>query len=181
MITLDLVLESFRTVRTNTIHIARDIPADQYGFRAAEVFPTVLELFRNIVSITEFMSTVALNADPISITPETRAAVRAAHTWTHPDTLIDPDTVAAALTASMQEITRRAQAAGSAHYATSVVAPDGIEKNRLWILNTAKEQEMVIRGQLLLIERMLGIVPHTTRLAQAREAERRAAGENGGR
>jgi hypothetical protein len=67
--------------------------ADQYGFRAAEVFPAVLELFRNIVSITEFMSTVALNADPITITPETRAAVRAAHTWTYPDTLVDPENV----------------------------------------------------------------------------------------
>src|SRR4029078_7432697 len=30
------IAESFRTVRKNTIQIAEDIPADKYGFKAAE-------------------------------------------------------------------------------------------------------------------------------------------------
>ena len=43
-------------------------------------------------------------------------------------------------------------------------------KSRFEMILSVKEHEMHHRGQLMLIERMLGIVPHITREMQARVA-----------
>jgi uncharacterized damage-inducible protein DinB len=45
--------------------------------------------------------------------------------------------------------------------------PGGAVKNRFEMLIGTKEHEMHHRGQLMVIERMLGIVPHLTRSRQA--------------
>src|SRR4029079_15849860 len=42
------IAESFRTVRKNTIQIAEEIPADKYGFKAAEGVKSVGELLAHI-------------------------------------------------------------------------------------------------------------------------------------
>jgi uncharacterized damage-inducible protein DinB len=47
------------------------------------------------------------------------------------------------------------------------------------MLMTVKEHEMHHRGQLMLIERMLGITPHLTRQNQARMAAMQAAAQKG--
>ena len=48
-------------------------------------------------------------------------------------------------------------------------------KTRFENLLSAKEHEMHHRGQLMLIQRMLGIVPHLTRLRMERIQQRQAA------
>ncbi len=48
-------------------------------------------------------------------------------------------------------------------------------KSRFERLLSAKEHEMHHRGQLMLIERQLGIVPHVTRQFNERVAQMRAA------
>jgi len=50
------------------------------------------------------------------------------------------------------------------------VQPSG--KTRFEMLLGVKEHEMHHRGQLMLIERMLGIVPHLTRKREAMAAAR---------
>ena len=58
----------------------------------------------------------------------------------------------------------------------TVTEPDGkTAKTRFERLLGAKEHEMHHRGQLMLIERQLGIVPHLTRQSQERIAQMRAA------
>jgi uncharacterized damage-inducible protein DinB len=47
-------------------------------------------------------------------------------------------------------------------------------KTRFEMLLMVKEHELHHRGQLMLIERMLGIVPHLTRDFQARQAPQQA-------
>jgi len=60
--------------------------------------------------------------------------------------------------------------------AESVLEPDGkTAKTRFERLLAAKEHEMHHRGQLMLIERQLGIVPHLTRQFNERIAQMRAA------
>jgi len=57
-----------------------------------------------------------------------------------------------------------------------VTEPDGkTQKSRFERLLSAKEHEMHHRGQLMLIERQLGIVPHVTRQFNERMAAMRAA------
>jgi uncharacterized damage-inducible protein DinB len=46
-------------------------------------------------------------------------------------------------------------------------------KSRLEMILSVKEHEMHHRGQLMLIERLLGIVPHLTREREARMAQAR--------
>ena len=58
-----------------------------------------------------------------------------------------------------------------------VAYPQGMmppSKSRFEMLLSAKEHEMHHRGQLMLIERLLGIVPHLTREMQARIAAMQA-------
>src|SRR6266850_8483291 len=58
----------------------------------------------------------------------------------------------------------------------TVTEPDGkTAKTRFERLLSAKEHEMHHRGQLMLIERQLGIVPHITRQNNERMAQMRAA------
>jgi uncharacterized damage-inducible protein DinB len=49
---------------------------------------------------------------------------------------------------------------------------------RFDMLIAVKEHEMHHRGQLMLVERMLGITPHLTRTQQERMAAMRAASKN---
>jgi hypothetical protein len=48
-------------------------------------------------------------------------------------------------------------------------------KSRFEMVIAAKEHEMHHRGQLMVVERMLGITPHLTRYAEERIAAMRAA------
>lgn len=163
MITRRIILDSFQGVRSHTIEVARDIPEDKYAFRAAEGFPTVLEVFQAVISVTEFMVGAALSPEFIAVTAETRDEVFAR---INPTRIADVTTKAAvvdALQSSIQGIVARVEAADEAWLNSTFRAPDGITKVRLWVINCAKEQEMIRRNQLYLVERMIGIVPHTTR------------------
>jgi uncharacterized damage-inducible protein DinB len=55
--------------------------------------------------------------------------------------------------------------------------PSQPTKSRLEALMSAKEHEMHCRGQLMLIERILGIVPHLTRKYVEMEREMKEAAE----
>ena len=58
--------------------------------------------------------------------------------------------------------------------AEPVVMPSGAEpttKTRFEMLMSAKEHEMHHRGQLMLLQRMIGLVPHLTRRMQERMAQ----------
>jgi uncharacterized damage-inducible protein DinB len=55
--------------------------------------------------------------------------------------------------------------------------PEGMEprkKSRFEMLTAAKEHEMHHRGQLMVVERMLGVTPHLTRRMEAVMASARA-------
>ena len=60
--------------------------------------------------------------------------------------------------------------------------PPGAEpasKSRFEMMLSVKEHEMHHRGQLMLAERLVGIVPHLTRRMQEQLAEMQAAKANG--
>jgi len=173
MINRKMILDSFKTVRANTIEVAKDIPAEKYDFRPAEGTANVLELFQRVIRITEMMTKVAVHDGDVKFDPERADEFFKRFTWTDPATVTTKAQVVEALQRSMEEIDRCLMAADEDYLGQTRVAPDGITKDRLWIVNNAKEQEMAIRAQLMLIERLLGIVPHTTRRQQERAAKRK--------
>jgi uncharacterized damage-inducible protein DinB len=58
---------------------------------------------------------------------------------------------------------------------TMMPGTEPADKTRFELLLSAKEHEMHHRGQLMLIERIIGIVPHLTREMQERMARYQAA------
>ncbi|MGF1571753.1 MAG: DinB family protein [Sumerlaeia bacterium] len=170
MITRQIILESFKTVRQHTMEIARDIPAEKYDFRPVEGSSSVIEHFLDIIQITQFMVEAALTKEPIHVTFETRNEVFARVIPIKTANVTTKDEVIILLEQSLESIVSRVEAADEAYLNETFIAPDRVEKVRLWVINCAKEQEMARRAQLFLIERMLGIIPHTTRRQKAAEA-----------
>lgn len=165
---------AFRTVRNNTIKIAEEIPEDKYGFRAAEGTRSVAELLSHIAHAVRFHQTVTLsdrtNLDGFDFM-QFFAAITA-------------DTNKPRSKAELLELlkTEGEKFAGQLEGVTAEMLsqefamPPGANpasRTRIEMLMGAKEHEMHHRGQLMLMQRMLGQVPHLTREAEARIAAMR--------
>ena len=77
-----------------------------------------------------------------------------------------------------RQIAAYVEALPDAFLTQTVAMPPGASpasKSRLEMLLSPKEHEMHHRGQLMLVQRMLGIVPHLTRQMQERMVAQAAA------
>ena len=171
---------SFRTVRKNTITIAEEIPEDKYSYRPAEGTRTVAEILAHIALGARFQEKVILT--------DKLTSMEQFDYFQYRDSLMaelnKPRTKAEILTLLKDEGEKFATAVESLSeefVGTSVAMPPGApqaSRTRFDMLASVKEHEMHHRGQLMLIQRMLGITPHLTRENQARMAamEARLAG-----
>jgi uncharacterized damage-inducible protein DinB len=165
--------DSFQTVRNNTLRIAEEIPQDKYSFRAAPDTRTVEKTLVHIALSYKFQYMVHA-AEPMSTLkginflslirqmeeeegkPRTRAEVivllrKEGEVWT---------TFLRGLTEEF--------------LAEQVEMPSGMtpaSRSRFEMILSVKEHEMHHRGQLMLMQRMLGMVPPLTRDMQARLAQ----------
>jgi uncharacterized damage-inducible protein DinB len=164
--------ESFRTVRNNTVQIAEDIPEDKYGFKAAPDLRTVEKLFTHIALSSTFQYQVhgvdrrttmegfdfpalmqQLMAEEAK--PRTKAEVIAL--------LKERGEQWAGFVAGLSED----------FLGQSISMPPGgtpPSRTRFDMILSVKEHEMHHRGQLMVIERLVGVVPHLTRQMQERLA-----------
>ena len=166
--------EAFRTVRKNTIQIAEDIPEDKYGFVAAPEVRSVARMLTHVAVATRIWEevhkkrlTTLVGFDFFGILDKFNAEEAKSRSKAEIVALLrsEGDQFAAWLETLTPEI-----------LAEKVTEPDGkTAKTRFERLLSAKEHEMHHRGQLMLIERQLGIVPHLTRQFQERVAQMRAA------
>ena len=164
----------FRTVRKNTIQVAEDIPEAQYGHIPAADCRSVARLLTHIGISTRLGE--ELN--------KKRVTTLVGFNFLE---LMEQLNAEEAKPRSKAEIVELLRAQGEQFAAwletlppefldEMVTDPDGkTAKSRLERLLGAKEHEMHHRGQLMLIERQLGIVPHLTRQFQERVAQMRAA------
>jgi uncharacterized damage-inducible protein DinB len=164
--------ESFRTVRRNTIQVAEDIPEEKYGYRAAPDTRSVGELLAHISAASgmqelvhwkEHRSTLegidfpAIITQMIAKEKEARSKAQVIELLSN-----DGDRFASLLDGVTDDF-----------LAERVAFPAGMtpaSKSRFEMILGVKEHEMHHRGQLMLIERQIGIVPHLTRDMQARFA-----------
>ena len=169
--------DSFRTVRKNTIVIAEDIPEAQYVYRAAPETRSVAELLVHIavapsvqerIQGTEKRTTLegfdfmGLITQFIAMEKESRSKAQ----------------VIEMLRTGGERFASLLDGLSDDFLGQRVSMPAGMtpaSKTRFEMLLGAKEHEMHHRGQLMLIERMLGIVPHLTRQMQERMAAVRSA------
>ena len=164
--------DSFRTVRKNTLAIAQDIPEEKYSFRPAPDTRSVGELlahialsngFQNQIHAEERRTTLA-GFDFPALMQRLAAEEKTSRTKEQTVVLLKTsgDKWAGWLEGLMDDF-----------LGEQVAMPQGAtpaSRSRFDMILSVKEHEMHHRGQLMLVERMIGIVPHLTRDMQARFA-----------
>jgi uncharacterized damage-inducible protein DinB len=164
--------ESFRTVRKNTIQIAEDIPEEKYGFKAAPDVRSVEKLLTHIALAPTFQSRIhsekrtslegfnfpALMQEIMAEEAKERTKAQIV------DMLRKDGEKWASFVAGLSED----------FLGQAIAMPQGgtpPSRTRFDMIASVKEHEMHHRGQLMLIERMIGVVPHLTRQMQERMAQ----------
>lgn len=173
--------ESFRTVRKNTLVIAQEIPEEKYAFRPAQDTRSVGELLAHLalshrfqyqIHATERRTTLA-GFDFPSLLKRFVAEEKEPRT---------KDQILEMLRTSGEQWSGFLQGLTEDFLAEQVQMPPGMTpaaKSRFEMVLSVKEHEMHHRGQLMLIERLVGIVPHMTREMQSRLAAAGAAAAKG--
>jgi uncharacterized damage-inducible protein DinB len=168
---------SFRTVRKNTIAIAQDIPEEKYNFRPAPDTRSVGELlthiavahtFQHKIHAEEHRSTLA-GFDFPSLMKRMGAEEKTPRT---------KDQILELLRTNGETWAGWLESVPESFLAEQVAMPQGANpasRTRFDMVLSVKEHEMHHRGRLMLIERIIGIVPHLTREMQARFAAAAAA------
>lgn len=159
---------AFRTVRGNTVKIAGDIPAESYDFSAVEGTRTVGELLAHIAfghKIAEEIHRVQHLSSLVGFDFMGLIGSIAASEGR----LTSKEQILAALESEGEAFASWLASLSDAFLAERVENYDGVgSRSRLEMLLSPKEHEMHHRGQLMLVERLLGIVPHLTRERMAR-------------
>jgi uncharacterized damage-inducible protein DinB len=166
--------DAFRIVRKNTIQVAEDIPEASYGFEAAPGVRPVAKMLTHVAISTRGWEevdkkrlTTLAGFDFFGMMDKFKAEEEKKRSKAEIIALLR--TEGEQFAAWMETLTPEI-------LAETVTEPDGKSaKTRFERLLGAKEHEMHHRGQLMLIERQLGIVPHLTRRFNERVAQMRAA------
>ncbi len=170
---------SFRTVRGNTITIAEDIPESQYDFRAAPDTRTIRQTLVHIALIPSFSFLVhddrGGKVDDLATVnfPELMQKVGAEEARPR-----DKAATVAFLKSEGERFASFLEGLSDSFLAERVAMPPGAEpatKTRFEMLLAPKEHEMHHRGQLMMLQRMVGVVPHLTRQMQERMARAASA------
>jgi uncharacterized damage-inducible protein DinB len=162
-----------RTVRKNTLIIAEEIPEDKYAFKPVPEYRSVGQLLTHIALAYRFQYQFHVveqrsSFDGIDfpsfmkdiIAEESRIRTKAQ--------IID------LLKGEGEKWATWVEGLSEDFLSQIVEMPkDSIPptKSRFEMILSVKEHEMHHRGQLMLVERLLGIIPHLTRAREARMAE----------
>jgi uncharacterized damage-inducible protein DinB len=158
----------FRTVRKNTVQIAEDIPESQYGFAAAPDTMTVGATLAHI-AISPMMYEDMHREKRVTTLKGYDFPGLIARIRTEENKPRSKAEIVELLTSEGERFATWLESLTPEFLAEMFSDPIGNERSRFESLLSPKEHEMHHRGQLMLIERMLGIVPHLTRQRQQRQ------------
>ena len=162
---------SFRTVRTNTVQIAEEIPEVQYGFKASPDTRSIGQLLTHVAFIPRIQAEIHQHrVDDLAKLDFgsliRRIGIEEAKPWTKAE-------IVALLKSEGECFATYLEGLTEAFLAEPVRMPQGAKpatKSRFEMLLSPKEHEMHHRGQLMMLQRMIGVVPHLTRQMQERMA-----------
>lgn len=169
--------DNFRTVRKNTITIAEEIGEQHYGFRPAPETRTVAQTLTHIALAPTFQ-------EHIHSLKRARSLATIDFPGLFSKMMADEQKdrnkaqIVAMLRDEGERFAKILEGFSDDFLGERVAMPPGMtpaDKTRFEMLLGVKEHEMHHRGQLMIVERMLGIVPHLTREMQARMAQMNAA------
>ncbi len=170
--------DSMRTVRKNTILIAEDIPEKDYGYRPTPESRSVRETLLHIAAVTRLDFRIHEQERRTSLDDfDFRAFFDGPAA--NEKRQLSKSKIVALLRDEGDRWCAWVEHLPEPVAAEPVKMPRGAAlatKSRWEMLMGTKEHEMHHRAQLMVIERLLGIVPHLTRRAEARIAETAPAG-----
>lgn len=164
--------EAFRTVRRNTIQIAEDIPDDKYAYRAAPEVQTVAEELAHVAAATWW------HRQAHSVDKKTFISFEDFGSYMGKSAEIEKGLstkaqILDALRKGGDDFAQFLESLTPEQLAETVSFPPPVQpssRTRFEMLLGVKEHEMHHRAKLMVVERLLGIVPHLTRIRQQRMA-----------
>ena len=165
---------SFRDVRANTITIAEEIPDSKYTFRAAPDVRSVARLLTHIAVAPRLQ--LHIHTNRIDDVMKANFAEFLSMAAAEEATPRGKSEVVSLLASEGERLATYFEGLDDSFLAERVAMPAGsplASKSRLEMLMSPKEHEMHHRGQLMLVQRMLGLVPHLTRRREEQMAARR--------
>ena len=174
------IAASFRTVRNNTLRIAEEIPEAQYSFGAAEGVRTIGQTLIHISNLSTFP--LAIHRDSVLSTLEgfNFMALMGPMAALEREPMTKAQIIAR-LTATGDEFENWVKGLSEDFLGQIVTMPPGgtpPSRSRFDMLIAVKEHEMHHRGQLMLMQRLIGHTTHLTREYQARMAAMQAAAKS---
>ena len=168
---------SFRQVRANTVQIAEDIPENKYDFKAAPDCRSVGQTLAHIALAYPGLQ-LHLHQNKVSDLGSFNFMEFFQKVGAEEGKPRSKSEIVALLKSEGEKFASFMDGLSDAVLGEQVTMPPGAQpaaKSRFEMLLSAKEHEMHHRAQLMMIERMLGIVPHLTRQMQERMAAHSAA------
>lgn len=166
---------SFRTVRNNTIQIAEEIPENKYEFKAAPELRSISQLLAHIATIPAFQMHMQGNRiDDLKNVNFSELMQKGFAEEAKPRTKAE---LIQHLKTEGEKFATYLEGLSDQFLAEQVAMPPGAQpatKSRFEMLLSPKEHEMHHRGQLMVFQRMLGLVPHLTRQRQERMTQQQA-------
>lgn len=165
---------SFRTVRKNTLAIAEEIPEEHYGFRPTPESRSVAEILAHIAASSQgnyrnqavLKIATFVGIDFPALIRERREREKKLSTASKAQILEE-------LRADGENWGTYLDTVSEETLAQMIPFPEPAvppAKSRFEMLLSVKEHEMHHRAQLMVFQRLLGLVPHLTRERQARMA-----------
>ncbi len=169
--------EGFRTVRKNTIIIAEEIGEQHYGFQAAPDTRTVASMLTHIAMVPRLQHQIH-GVERLSTLEGFDFLAFFGKMMADEKTSRNKAQLVAFLKEDGDRFAQWLDSLSDDFLGEHVSMRPGVtpaSKTRFEMILGVKEHEMHHRGQLMLIERMVGIVPHLTREGQARMAAMQAS------
>jgi uncharacterized damage-inducible protein DinB len=164
---------SARTVRKNTLVIAEEIPEDKYGFKPTPEGRSVAQILSHITLSTRGSHEVHA-LEKIKTFVGVDFAARARQREALEKQLQTKAQILDALRRDGEAWALYLDQVSEQALADEITFSPGAEppaKSRFELILSVKEHEMHHRAQLMVIQRLLGLVPHLTRQRQAHVAQ----------
>ena len=156
------LVESIRTVRKNTIQVAEDIPEKEYGYRPTPGSRSVAETLVHIAFANQVDRRLH-GGQRVSSLEGPNFGEPLQQGQAEEKRPRSKNEIVALLRTEGDRWCEWIATLPETVLAEQVGMPGGASKSRFEMLLGTKEHEMHHRAQLMVIERLLGIVPHLTR------------------
>lgn len=165
MVRKQYVLDSWKTIRADTIAAVQDFPAEELDAKPIEDFMSFRELAIHTLNVGHGVAGMILAGETDFTAPDARQKMAKHSTDIGKDATSEQ--IAEALRDSVELRTRELGEKDDAFFLGEMKWFDGKSITRLELTQWIKEHELTHRAQMFMLLRMQGIVPATTRRRRA--------------